>query len=200
MIIETILGVVTGIGGSLVTGIMNYKMQKLKNEYELAKIKAETDALVAEAEANIKITQAQVEGEIEIADAKAYMISQKEGNKAIFKEAYLVKLFETRGWFRVVTIPLATFLVALFGLIDVFRAFMRPGITAYLAGVTTWITWMAWQIMQRFNANLTAVQATAIFQDVTRTVVYLTVSCVTWWFGDRRMAKFLMRLNDGNLK
>jgi hypothetical protein len=40
----------------------------------------------------------------------------------------------------------------------------------------------------------------AIFDQVTSIVIYLTVSCVTWWFGDRRVAKFLMRLRGGNLK
>ena len=39
-----------------------------------------------------------------------------------------------------------------------------------------------------------------IFDQVTSIIIYLTVSSVTWWFGDRRTAKFLMRLNDGNKK
>ena len=43
-------------------------------------------------------------------------------------------------------------------------------------------------------------QATALFSQVIDIILYLTVSCVTWWFGDRRVAKFLMRLNDGNYK
>uniref|UniRef100_A0A6M3J1Q6 Uncharacterized protein n=1 Tax=viral metagenome TaxID=1070528 RepID=A0A6M3J1Q6_9ZZZZ len=197
MIVETILGVVTGIGGSLVTGIMNYKTQKLKNEHDLAIIRAETDAMVAEANANIQITQAQVEGEIEIADSKAYAISQHEGNKDALKEAYVVRLFETQGWFRFFTVPAAALLVVLLGLVDIFRKMMRPGITAYLAGVTTWITYKAWIVLEttKSGANaLTATQAMAIFTNVTNTVVYLTVSCVTWWFGDRRMAKFLMKM------
>ena len=37
-----------------------------------------------------------------------------------------------------------------------------------------------------------------IYNEVTSIVVYLTVSCVTWWFGDRRMAKFLMHMNNKN--
>jgi hypothetical protein len=51
---------------------------------------------------------------------------------------------------------------------------------------------MAWEIMQAHGVALTAVQATVIFNDVTSIVTYLTVSCVTWWFGDRRMAKTIM--------
>ena len=48
--------------------------------------------------------------------------------------------------------------------------------------------------MQTSGANITALQATSIFNDVTSIVTYLTVSCVTWWFGDRRMAKSVMQM------
>jgi hypothetical protein len=198
MIIETILGVVTGIGGSLVTGIMNYKTQKLKNTHDLATIKAESDAMVAEANANIQITQAQVEGEVEIADSKAYAISQREGNKDALKDAYVMKLFEVKSKFlRLFAVPTGVFLIFLLGIVDVFRKAMRPGLTAYLVGVTAWITYKAWIVLEATNIGatvLTPVQAAAIFTNVTNTVIYLTVSCVTWWFGDRRMAKFLMKM------
>jgi hypothetical protein len=55
-------------------------------------------------------------------------------------------------------------------------------------------------VLQKHGHLLTADQAGAIFDQVTSIVIYLTVNCVTWWFGDRRVAKFLMRLKDGNLK
>ena len=194
MIVETIHGLEPGEGGSLVTGIMNYKMQKLKNEHELARIKAETDAMVAEKDANIQITRAQVEGEVEIADSEAYAISQKEGNKDALKEAYIIKLFETQGRFRIITLPLATLLITFLGLVDIFRKSMRPALTAYLAAVTTWITFLAWEVLQMTQSDLNATQAAALFSNVSNAVIYLTVSCVTWWFGDRRMAKFLMKM------
>jgi hypothetical protein len=56
----------------------------------------------------------------------------------------------------------------------------------YLDGMANYATHMV--------LALTALQATAIFNDVTSIVTYLTVSCVTWWFGDRRMAKSIMQL------
>ena len=200
MILETILGIATGIGGSVVTGIFNYKTQKLKNTHDLAMVDAETKAMIAETKADVEKTKAVVEGEIELADSKAYMLSQQTGQKDIFKEAYLIKLFEQQGWYRCVTVPIATLLIVLFGFIDIFRRSMRPGLTAYLVGVTSWITVKAWQVLEAAQGTLTAAQASILFTNVTNVVIYLTVSCVTWWFGDRRMAKFLMRLNDGNLK
>ena len=77
---------------------------------------------------------------------------------------------------------------------------MRPGLTAYLVGLTSWITFISMDVLKKHGHLLTADQAGDIFDQVTSIVIYLTVSCVTWWFGDRRVAKFLMRLKDGNLK
>ena len=80
------------------------------------------------------------------------------------------------------------------------KAAMRPGLTAYRVASTSWITFISMDVLQKNGHLLTADQAGAIFDQVTSIVIYLTVSCVTWWFGDRRVAKFLMRLKDGNLK
>ena len=75
---------------------------------------------------------------------------------------------------------------------------VRPSLTVYLCGVTTWVTLMAWKIMQASGTEITATQAMEIFQDTTSIVVYLTVSCVTWWFGDRRMSKTIMEIKGAD--
>jgi hypothetical protein len=77
------------------------------------------------------------------------------------------------------------------------KAAMRPGLTAYLVVLMSWITFISMDVLQKHGHLLTADQAGAIFDQVTSIVIYLTVSCVTWWFGDRRVAKFLMRLKEG---
>ena len=73
---------------------------------------------------------------------------------------------------------------------------MRPGLTLYLTGVTTWITWKAYEITQQADMVITGAQAFSLYSDVTSIVIYLTVSCITWHFGDRRMAKFLTTLQN----
>lgn len=201
MLIETILGGVTGLIGNVVGGIFKYKEaklmlqgEKLRYTHELSMVKAETQAMIMEAKANIKITQAQVEGAIDIADAKAYMQSQTEGNKALFSNKWIDSLMAVEGWARFVSVPLASLVATAFGFVDFLRGLIRPALTVYLCGVTTWVTWMAWKIMQADGVTLTSIQATQIFGDITSIVTYLTVSCVTWWFGDRRMAKSIMKL------
>jgi hypothetical protein len=231
VLLETILGGVTGLIGNVVGGIFKYKHAKLekemismRNEHEVAMIKAETDAMIEEAKANIKITQAQVEGAIDIADANAYMQSLKEGNKALFSNKWIDNLLNIEGhmftWtskaktladgtkvpekehkflsWKLFTVPIASVISFLFGLVDFLRGIIRPSLTVYLCGVTTWVTWMAWEIMQKSGTELTAIQAKEIFSDTTSIVVYLTVSCVTWWFGDRRMAKTIMELKGAD--
>jgi len=206
MLIETILGGVTGLIGNVVGGWFKLKERKLdldihkmNNEHELSMLKAETQAMIMEAKANIKITQAQVEGAIDIKDAEAFMQSQTEGNKNLFSNKWIDALMGITGWWRLITLPLASIIAFLFGLVDFLKGLIRPALTLYLCGVTTWVTWMAWEIMQLDGISLSAIQAVSIFNDTTSIVTYLTVSCVTWWFGDRRMAKSIMQMKGADV-
>ena len=198
MILTTILGGLTGLVGNIVTGVMNYKTMKLKIEHEAVMVKLETEAMKEEAKMQIAITKAEIEGAVELADSQAYMATIKSGQKAMFSEKWIDKLFSVEGKFgRFFAIPAAVFLALGFGFVDWLRGFMRPAMTIYLIGMTTVITWMAWNIMKNFGVDtITPAQAIVIFGQVTDIVIYLTVSCVTWWFGDRRMAKFLTTLLD----
>jgi hypothetical protein len=204
MLIETILGGLTGIIGTALTSIMNFKTQKLKNEHEIAMIRAQTAAMIEESKAQIEITKTRIEGAIELADADAYITSIKEGNKSIFNDKWIDNLFAVQGKMRYIAIPTAVLIAFLFGLIEWLKQFMRPGLTAYLVIMTSWITLVAKDILEKAGIGvqngITGPQAYEIFIQVIGIIIYLTVSCVTWWFGDRRVAKFLMRLDDGNSK
>lgn len=57
---------------------------------------------------------------------------------------------------------------------------MRPAITLYLLIATTAL---AWAVM--FGKPLPYVDSPAIVKEIVTTVVYLTATAVTWWFGDR---------------
>lgn len=206
MLIETILGGVTGLIGNVVGGWFKLKQAKLDAEirkadraHDIAMINAETKAMIMEAKANIKVTQAQVEGAIDLKDAEAFMQSQQEGNKALFSNKWIDSLMSVTGWWRILTLPLASLVAFLFGFVDFLRGLIRPALTVYLCGVTTWVTWMAWEIMQKEGLTFTALQAVNIFNDTTSIVTYLTVSCVTWWFGDRRMAKSIMTMRGADM-
>lgn len=203
MLIETILGGLTGIIGTALTSIMNFKTQKLKNEHEINLIRAQTAAMIEESKAQIEITKTRIEGAVELADADAYIQSIKEGNKSVFNDKWIDNLFAVQGKMRYISVPVAVLIAFLFGFIEWVKQFMRPGLTAYLVIMTSWITLVSKDILTKAGVGtggITGDQAYLIFTQVVGIIIYLTVSCVTWWFGDRRVAKFLMRLNDGNTK
>ena len=65
---ETIFGGISGLLGSVITSIVSYKTQKLKNEHDIAmadielkKMDKEKEIMLAEAEANIRITEVETE-------------------------------------------------------------------------------------------------------------------------------------------
>lgn len=207
MLFETLLGAATGILGNAVGGIFKWlngkqelKKQELQNNHDVAMVQAETQAMIMESKANIAITNAKVEGEIEVADANIYLQSQKEGNKTSFDNKWIEILFSVTGNWRYITIPAGVIVACSFGFIDFLRGVIRPTLTTYLVGLTTYITYLAWQIMQTHGLSLSADQAVDIYTNVTSIVIYLTVSCVTWWYGDRRMSKTIMSMQKKDVK
>jgi len=83
-----------------------------------------------------------------------------------------------------------------FAFVEFLRGFMRPGLTIYLTALTTVITWMAWDIMNKHGIeSISATEAVDIYNQVTSIIVYLTVSCITWWFSDRGTTKFLQSMD-----
>jgi ABC-type multidrug transport system fused ATPase/permease subunit len=195
MIIESVLGVVTGLVGNITTSFFNMRAQKEKNKHELAMVDAETKAMIAETNANIRVSEVELQQELEKADAEIYSESQKQGQKKAMESGLLEKLFESK-W----TLPVGVLLAFLLGIVDFLKHLMRPGLTGYLVFLTSWLTYEAAQIIQTKQELLTASMALDLFNNVVNIIIYLTVSVVTWWFGDRRVAKFLYRLNDGNYR
>lgn len=201
--LETILGGVSGLLGSAVTAYSNYKIQKLANEHkqamanlELEKMDREKEIMLAEAEANMRITEVQTEAQIDIADSQVYIESLKAAQKEAFSDATLQKLLEGGKFSRFI----GNILSFLFGLVDFIKRLIRPGLTVYFVVLTSLITYVAWDVVDKHQADLDPTQVIALFDEVTTIIIYLTVTIVTWWFGDRRMAKFLTRLDDGNIK
>lgn len=192
---DILFGGITGIVGNVITGITNYKTKKLELDHEEKMISLESEAMKLEAEMNIAVTKAEIEGEIELADSAAYTESIKSGQRDYFGKDWIDKLFGVQGKFlgplaRVVGVGVA----AAFGFVDWLRGFMRPALTAYLVGLSTVITFMVYDLLQGLKMDpLTPAEASDLFKQVVSIIVYLTVSCVTWWFGDRATSKFLLK-------
>ncbi|MHA1815919.1 MAG: hypothetical protein ACTSX1_07940 [Candidatus Heimdallarchaeaceae archaeon] len=195
--LDILLGGVTGLIGNAFTTWFKYKNAKMKYTHEENMVKHETAAMIKEAEMHIQVTQSRIEGEIELADAAAYKESLKSADKHLFSEKWIDYLLKDRpgklgaftGFFSQM---LASVVMLGFALVDWLNGFMRPAMTIYLMGSTTWLTFLSWNILEKVHGGaITVVTAEGIFAQVISTVIYLTVSAVTWWFGDRTMSKFL---------
>ncbi len=182
-------GGATGLFGSAVTGYANFKMQKLKNEHDREMAKIQIDSIKVEAEANAKITETQTAGAVEIAESKAFEASIAAAQKDLFDSSYMVGLMAS-PWTRWI----GALISFLFGLVDFLKAMARPALTYYLVGASTWITLLVWKVVQTTQNAFTATQAHDLFRVVVLTILSLTVTIVTWWFADRRMAKFLTKI------
>ena len=195
MITDSILGVLSGLIGSVVTTISNNRAQKQKNEHEFGMRRLDIEAMQAEAELNIRITETQVQGEVERIEAQAYAQNLQQANVRELSNDTVARLFDNK-W----TAWLGAVIVFLLGFVDFLKGFMRPALTMYLTLLTSWLTFKAYGVLMLKEEFISGEMASTIFQSNMETVTYLTVSVITWWFADRRVAKFAYRLNDGNLR
>jgi hypothetical protein len=180
-------GVITGFIGSIVTGITNYKMLKEKNKHEIDLIAANAEAVKIEAEANIKITNAKTEGEIAVAEMAALKTSYETANIPIFDKSYMKMLMDSK-W----TAWIGAIIAFFFGVAETLSKLARPVLTYYLMGASTWVTVLAYELLKKVNGEvLSAADALDLFRLTTVTILYLTVTCVSWHFCDRQVSKFM---------
>jgi len=193
--LDIILGGLTGLIGNAFTTWFKFKNLKMELTHKEKMVSLETQAMIQESQMQIEVTKSRIEGEIELADASAFETSQKIGSQKLFHEKWIDMIMAAgkgkyTGWiFKL----MGTMIAAAFSLVDWLNGMMRPALTLYLVGASSYITLLAWKIMQTHGLNINADQAVAIFGQVTSTMIYLSVSCVTWWFGDRTMSKFLQQ-------
>lgn len=201
--LQVILGGLTGLLGNGLTAFFKYKNIKLEHAHNEKMVELEINAMTKEAEIQIQITKSRIEGEIELADVGAFDTAQKVGSKQLFSEKWIEMLMVSgegkwTGWFFKF---FGTIISAGFAFVDWLNAMMRPGLTIYLMIASSYITYLAWSIMRATGLDsFSAVQAMGLFSQITDIVIYLTVSAVTFWYGDRTMSKFLQEKGKDKLK
>lgn len=200
--LDVLLGGVTGLLGNAFTTWFKFKNAKLEYAHEEKMIELNTQALIERTRMQIEATKVHIAGEIELADSEAYKVSQQSGQKRLFHEKWIDMLmsFGDKKWFGWFFILLGTIISGFFALVDWLNSMMRPALTIYLIGASTWITLLAWKIMKQYGITLTASQAVDIFTQVTSTMIYLSVSAVTWWYGDRTMSKYLQERGRNSIE
>jgi hypothetical protein len=196
MILETVLGTITGFAGTIITSVLNFKQQKEKNKHDIELLKAQTDATIKEAEANIRVSEIQVAGDIQRAETQGWIETLKQNSTPAIDAKVIDRLLSGGAVMRFFGITLSF----LMGMVEFMKGIMRPGLTLYIMVLATVVTFKSIEIINAHGDVLSVDDANMIFANAMDTVWYLTVTLVTWWFGDRRTAKFTYRLNDGNLR
>lgn len=171
-------GGLTGLIGSAVSKVFEYKTKKLEIEaarerftHEVALRKVDAEIMKEEWAARTKVADIEATAKIEVADSAAFAESIKSDDKNYLD--YLDKLNDKQDWFFVI--------------LEFLRGSIRPFLTLYLCGITTLVYIKATRLM---NADIILPgMAYDMVTNIINTVLYLTTTCVLWWFGTRNSEK-----------
>jgi hypothetical protein len=188
-------GILSGLIGTAVTTVAGYFTQKLKNKHDVSMAELDIKSMKMEAEMNIKVTKAKVEGEVELAEIETLKTSYTMLAQDLFDKSYMQYIM-SKGWLAWCAVPITLG----FAFVDFLKHLTRPALTFYMVGATSWLTYLCWTVLGGPAGGLTVALASELFKMLVMTVIYMTATCVGWWFGDRRISKFVNRLNDGNAK
>lgn len=166
-------GGITGLIGSITQHVLEFKTKKLELEanrdkfaHEERMVKAEAEVMAQEWAARTKVAETESAARIDVADSAAFAASFNEPAR------YSEHTTEKQNWFMV-------------GL-DVLRGVVRPGLTVYLCILTTLLYLKAQRLLP---TDLAPDQALGLVNDIVGTILYLTTTCILWWFGTRNKAK-----------
>jgi len=171
-----ILGGFTGIIGTFVTSYQKIKNKKLDQAHEAEMRKADQEDMRLESTLLMARDKAAADAEIEVAAIDAFKESQKDIMAPAFDKSYMNKI---HPW---IAGPIA-FLMAL---VDIINKTIRPAITYYFM-------YQGHLILEKVLSRadvLTIVEA----QGVVSIILYLMVTAVTWWLGQRPMDKAMEKV------
>jgi len=187
-------GVITGIFGNIINTYSTYKLQALKNEFEIAKLDADIRVINAESAASIRVETAKTERELGIAELDALKESYKQADTVLFDKEYIQYLSKVPylGSFAIFIITIA------FAFVDFLKHSIRPFLTFYAVAASTAASYLCWKTLQLAGATaITAGAAMDLFHLSIMFTFYMTSTIVGWWFADRRLTKSLNRIaND----
>lgn len=203
--LDILFGGATGLVGNLITTWFKFKNTKLEYEHDTKIVELESKMPPDKGEVAIKITGSKIDTGIKKEDDQTCVEPYSYGPDKMFYEKWINELREagknSGKWTKRFYNFLAICVSAAFAFVDLLNTLMRPVLTLYLVCISSYITILSWRILKLSGIeSLSADQAVLIFQQVTSTMIYLTVSSVTWWFGDRTMVKFFQEKDNRRKK
>lgn len=166
-------GGATGLLGAAIQRFADYKnkqldlqQQKQANDYDLQKRQIDLQITNAEWQGKLKVAQEEGATQREVADTQAFQAS-------LLKEPD--RYSPTQG--------LTTRQVWMLVLLDFARGIVRPALTLYLIVLESLVYQQAKLVLGA--QALSAADALQIWKMVVGSILYLTTTCVLWWFGTR---------------
>jgi hypothetical protein len=145
---------------------LDLQLEKMKfdNAIELRKVDAQI--MAQEWAARTKVAEVEAAGKEAVADAAAFGESYK-----LEPQRYSDNVKPTwgQGWLLVI--------------LDFIRGIIRPGLTIYLCAITTMVYLQVRMLLG--GEDLSAAAALDAWKMVVGTLLYLTTTCVVWWYGTR---------------
>lgn len=177
MLFTSILsGGATGLFGVAIQRFFDLQNKKLDqaslkdrqyHEQEMKRI--DLEIMEKEWEGRIRVAEVETEGKSDVAESQAFAAS--------FQDPKLysanIKPDKKQGWTLVI--------------LDFIRGIVRPALTLYLCALTTIIYFHAKSLL--ITRPLEAAQALDLVKMIISTILYLTTTCVLWWFGTRNKQK-----------
>ena len=177
-IIGTIFGSVfsggaTGLIGVALQRFADYKNRQL--EMQIAKQKFDQD--LALKQVDMQIMEKEWAGRVQVAQTEAEAAADAAASQAFAASYAMEPKRYSEG------VPIGKTGGFLLVLLDLFRGVVRPALTVYLCVLTTMIYYQARKLVDK--EDLDPEQALQIEHLFIGTILYLTTTCVLWWFGTR---------------
>ena len=156
------MGAIIGLAGSWMTKREDRKKAELDLQREIEIGKLRLQEITAESEhelamADKEMERAEVEGNIAIESAEIDAFT--ESLKAQAKSTGIV-------------------------FVDAVRGMMRPLITVFLLGLSTWLAVTVHTLVGGLE-TISKVELFDLYEIIIQQIIFLTVTAVTWWFGSR---------------
>ena len=169
-------GGATGLVGIVLQRFADYKNKQLDMQleaqrfaHELEKRKVDAEIMKEEWAGRDKVAQTEAAGAEAVADAQAFAASFRMEPTRYAEGASLTA---GQAWLMVI--------------LDAMRGAVRPLLTVYLCLLTTYVWWQVRQTLS--TEDLTQEAALDVRKMVVGNILYLTTTCVLWWFGTRNRA------------
>ena len=184
------------LGGGLLGSVTSIFTQWMKNkekvadqEFELKKIKAESDATIAEIQARVQIEQSITEREVRVEELKADvqeangrsdLIAETTGD--YIKKDVMIKMISDDTWIGLIMRP---FIYANNLLIELSRSIIRPFITVGSLLFNCYIFVTAWGLYSALGTVTPEQIMTLVIVPTIDLLVFISSTAVGFWFADK---------------